>query len=309
MPCHRSGAVVFPRHSLPEAGRRRTLAKQDLAHFLRQVNSAQVQTAHSPPQILHWTSTWNKLSEWAWPSDSDTGERVPPSDLEGHRRTHYFMAPCCLCPLLLGEMYVESKIGLAVVAPGSVRSEVSGEYIAQCARNECGYFVPLERFYARKILKVNAYKKRDAPLEPHQLNYISDLAPGHEEMLGLPQALPSSSIWSRGPRKFDHPIDTQTVYTDFNNLWARGVEEDVFWRLFVQCALCKMVMPRDVFGTVHGPVGCWMRREGTTWPAIGPLRPEANEDNASTSGDTEIVEWDDETDDEMPPLEDIEDWA
>ncbi|KAH6867766.1 hypothetical protein BKA70DRAFT_1242990 [Coprinopsis sp. MPI-PUGE-AT-0042] len=146
-----------------------------------EVNSAQVQTAHSPPQILHWTLTWNKLSEWAWPSDSDTRERVPPSDLEGHQQTHYFMAPCCLCPLLLGEMYIESKIGLAVVAPGSVR------------------------FYARKILKVNAYKKREAPLEPHQLNYISDLAPEHEEMLGLPQALPSSSIWSRGPRKFDHP--------------------------------------------------------------------------------------------------------
>ncbi|KAH6901302.1 hypothetical protein BKA70DRAFT_1436345 [Coprinopsis sp. MPI-PUGE-AT-0042] len=65
-----------------------------------------------------------------------------------------------------------------------------------------------------------------------------------------------------------------------------------------------MVMPRDLFATVHGPVGCWMRREGTTWPGLGARYPGSNA--ASASGDTEIVEWDDdETDDEMPPLEPI----
>ncbi|KAH6901301.1 hypothetical protein BKA70DRAFT_1436342 [Coprinopsis sp. MPI-PUGE-AT-0042] len=188
-----------------------------------------VQTAHSPPLILHWDLTRDKLYEWAWPSDSETGERIPPSDLEGHRRTHHFMAPCCLCAISLDDMYIESTIGLAVVAPGSERrSEVSGEYIAQCAQRKCGYFVALERFYGRKVLKVKAYARRDTPLAAEELSYLSDIVYGDGLIPGLPQALPSSGIWSRGTNRclaVEHPSNAQQNCAEFTNLWTRGVEE------------------------------------------------------------------------------------
>jgi hypothetical protein len=74
------------------------------------------------------------------PSDYDTGERIAPSDLEDHRRTHHFKAPCCLCATSMDQGYVESKIGLVLVAPGAPSTQVNGEYVAQCAKNTCGYF-------------------------------------------------------------------------------------------------------------------------------------------------------------------------
>ncbi|KAH6899087.1 hypothetical protein BKA70DRAFT_1437579 [Coprinopsis sp. MPI-PUGE-AT-0042] len=281
----------------------------DVGHFLRRVQSAQVQTAHSPPQILHWDFAQNNLREWAWPSDAESGERIPPSELEDHRRTHHFTAPCCLCAISLDEAHVEARIGLAVVAPGNRGADLCREYVAQCALNRCGYFVPLERFYARKVLKVKAYPKRTTPLAPEQLNYISDF----ESTSGIAQALPSSSIWARGPKtalRVEHPLNIKQACTEFNNLWARGVEEDVFWRLFVQCALCCMIMPRDVFSSTHGPVGCWMRREGTTWPledAFVLAGDGAHTSAAWASGDTGIVVRDTEFDSQMPPLEAIRD--
>jgi hypothetical protein len=115
------------------------------------------------------------------PSDYETGERITPSNLEDHRRTHHFMAPCCLCAITMDDGYIESKLGLVLIGPGAHRSQVNGEYVAQCARNKCGYFgttnslnkrrptkltfymlriVPLERFYPRKVLQVKAYPKR-----------------------------------------------------------------------------------------------------------------------------------------------------
>ncbi|KAH6907333.1 hypothetical protein BKA70DRAFT_1428306 [Coprinopsis sp. MPI-PUGE-AT-0042] len=312
MPCARPGTARHGR-SLQMPGvqmRNAPLLKPDLGHFLRRVQSAQVQTAHSPPHILHWDFTRDNLREWAWPSDAETGERITPSDLEDHRRTHHFTAPSCLCAISLDEAYVEARIGLAMVSPGGRGFELFGEYVAQCALNRCGYFVPLERFYPRKVLKVKGYAKRSTPLAAEQLNYLSDVGPALESSTGIAQALPSSGIWAKGSRTSlmtETPLNLEQACTEFTNLWARGVEEDTFWRLFVQCALCRMVMPRDVFSSTHGPIGCWMRRENTTWPLDNALVPTsgAHPEAHSISGDTEIVDWDEDTDDEMPPLESI----
>ncbi|KAH6893808.1 hypothetical protein BKA70DRAFT_1233155 [Coprinopsis sp. MPI-PUGE-AT-0042] len=299
MPCYRATAGFLRSPQIPDIQTRSAGAsssKPDLSHFLRQIQSARFRTAHSPAHILHWDSIRDSLREWAWPADNDTGERIPPSELENHRRTHFFTAPCCLCAFSLDETFVESRIGLAVVAPGGDSSEVVGEYVAQCASNQCGYF--------------------DTPLAPEQLSYICDAAPnyGEPQADGLAQALPSSGIWSRGTRTpllVEKPLNLEQACTEFSKLWARGVEEEIFWRLFVQCALCRMVMPRDVFCSTHGPIGCWMRRGNTVWPLDCPEAPENTNGNESVSGDTEIVndtddDTDNETDDEMPPLEDVE---
>ncbi|KAH6872106.1 hypothetical protein BKA70DRAFT_1449073 [Coprinopsis sp. MPI-PUGE-AT-0042] len=269
--------------------RNAALLKPDYDHYIRRIQAAQVHTAYSPPEILHWDSTRTNLRAWSWPSNYETGERIAPSELEDHRRTHHFMAPCCLCAISTDEGYVESKIGLVLVAPGANKPEVNGEYVAQCALNRCGYFIPLERFYARKVLQVKAYPKRVLPLLPQQLNYISDVDP-ESEANGLSQALPFSGIWNRGSRnllKVEEPVTLNNACVQFTALWARGVDEETFWQMFVQC--------------------CRIEREALVWPMDEDGGQTGNGDTESLSGDTEIIDWDDtDTDDEMPPLEPLE---
>ncbi|KAH6869708.1 hypothetical protein BKA70DRAFT_1451785 [Coprinopsis sp. MPI-PUGE-AT-0042] len=204
MPPYRYNVATPSRHMPSIQLRSLSQSKPSLEHYIRRIQAAQVHTAYSQPEILHWDAKKSDLSGWFWPASPETGERVTPSDLEGHRRTHHFMAPCCLCVITLEELYVEAKIGLVAVAmaSGSPRIEVNGEYVAQCALNRCGYFVPLERFYACRVLQIKAYPKRVLPLASEQLVYISDFDRTAEASLGLYQGIPSSGIWMRGAREW-----------------------------------------------------------------------------------------------------------
>jgi hypothetical protein len=65
---------------------------------------------------------------------TETGERVPPSDLSEHRTSHDFKVPCCLCACdAAAPQYVESEIYTATEGP------FWGEYVAGCAADRCGY--------------------------------------------------------------------------------------------------------------------------------------------------------------------------
>jgi hypothetical protein len=62
--------------------------------------------------------------------------QVTPSLLQEHCRSHRFLGPCCLCPLfeLEGQaIFAEAAMYVATSGP------FSREYIAQCAKGECGY--------------------------------------------------------------------------------------------------------------------------------------------------------------------------
>ncbi|KAH6869855.1 hypothetical protein BKA70DRAFT_1451722 [Coprinopsis sp. MPI-PUGE-AT-0042] len=66
-------------------------------------------------------------------------------------------------------------------------------------------------------------------------------------------------------------------------------------------------MPKDVFFGMHGVGGCKAQVEADGWP-MDAANALVTLDKDSISGDTEIIHWDeDETDDEMPLLEPIED--
>jgi hypothetical protein len=72
---------------------------------------------------------------------TDAGERVTPSKLLEHRRSHDFKAPCCLCASLdpNENAYTEASIFLATLGP------FAGQYVAACATGLCRYwgeFVP-----------------------------------------------------------------------------------------------------------------------------------------------------------------------
>ncbi|KAH6890792.1 hypothetical protein BKA70DRAFT_1441694 [Coprinopsis sp. MPI-PUGE-AT-0042] len=235
------------------------IRKPDAAHFLRRIQAAQVNTKSSSPAILQWISNRDNLGRWAWPANPETGERIPPSELESHRQTHHFLAPCCLCAIELNETYVESRIGLVLVPSGAHGSFMNGEYIAECALRKCGYFVPLEKFYVIEALLVKRYPKREHSLPAEQVTYITDFDPDIGNKLGLYQALPEDGIFSRGSRhllRVEHPITTSIMCSDFITLWSKGLEEEAFWQLFVQCARCRQIIPRDVFSTIHSPQCC-----------------------------------------------------
>lgn len=65
---------------------------------------------------------------------NDEGQRVLPCSLSDHRQTHDFKGTGCLCALDRQGIFTESAIYQA--AQGHI---YSGEYVAGCASNWCGY--------------------------------------------------------------------------------------------------------------------------------------------------------------------------
>ncbi|KAH6872020.1 hypothetical protein BKA70DRAFT_1450456 [Coprinopsis sp. MPI-PUGE-AT-0042] len=89
--------------------------------------------------------------------------RVEPSGLEEYRRHHEFQAPSCLCALIDGDPYTETRIKMVE------RGERRGTYAAECVENRCGYIVYLEDFYTVLGLRIKKYARRVTPLEMDQL--------------------------------------------------------------------------------------------------------------------------------------------
>lgn len=142
-----------------------------LARFVRELRINHRHTPGRPALPLHYDTQTHALVEFPWyvtlsfleslgilkcsprplalprPCDPESGERIPPSMLEEHQRTHHFWAPCCFCTFLgeEGGRYTESVIGVvedARLASGEVQPEcyLNGQYVALCAERRCGYF-------------------------------------------------------------------------------------------------------------------------------------------------------------------------
>ncbi|KAF8340244.1 hypothetical protein F5887DRAFT_1077042 [Amanita rubescens] len=92
------------------------------------------------------------------------GARVPPDGLRQYRQTHEYLGPGCLCPLLerfsKKAPYKEAAMYLAIDGP------YKGEYVAECAKHQCGYLVPIERIYPKKGVFLKTYPLRGAPCPP-----------------------------------------------------------------------------------------------------------------------------------------------
>jgi hypothetical protein len=110
---------------------------------------------------------------------NDVGERVTPSNLLDHRRSHDFKGPSCLCASLNSSetAYTEAAIFMATRGPSA------GKYVAACATGQCRYWgeyrfirirkarlthtygaVSLEHFYHQLGLLVKRYRRRGKPL-------------------------------------------------------------------------------------------------------------------------------------------------
>jgi hypothetical protein len=60
-----------------------------------------------------------------------------PDQLVHYRETHQFLGPGCLCPLLAPVTKEATFIEAAIYVP--MFGYYKGEYVAQCAKNRCGY--------------------------------------------------------------------------------------------------------------------------------------------------------------------------
>jgi len=65
--------------------------------------------------------------------DLPSGMRVTPSDLVDHRCTHWFRGPCCFCAYGISDSYTECVIDVLRLG------KYTGEYVAMCGFDSCGY--------------------------------------------------------------------------------------------------------------------------------------------------------------------------
>lgn len=114
--------------------------------------------------------------------------------------------------------------------------------------------------------------------------------------------------------RVERPLDAAAAGSAFVNLWSKGLPEDDFWQLFLQCASCKVVMPRDAFSAYHADlcksgevddpevVEIYLRQDeevrhldtDSDSISLGDTDFGSISDNSdldSISGDTEIIEW------------------
>jgi len=191
----------------------------------------------APAVILHYDTASQDLGVWFWPVGQD-GSRITPTDLLGHRVTHEFRAPCCLCAsnTATGIGYTESAIYRPTQGPHF------GEYVAACALGRCGYFIHLELIYVKTGLILRKYPVRSIEAHvPPPVMYMPQRR--------FPDVLnpPASAIV-----KYERPAgrsDAESVVARLLRLDScirAGVPEAEFNRLFAKCR-CGLVMTRRVF--------------------------------------------------------------
>ncbi|KAJ3533282.1 hypothetical protein NMY22_g7399 [Coprinellus aureogranulatus] len=228
-----------------------------LSHFLRQVEGHHVKTPSRSPLALHYQPKTQSLAEYPWPLDPTTKRRIPPSELEAFRRTHIFTGPCCLCSYLEGGGYTEARIAIVSTAKAGIGGEthlgasgIGGEYVAVCARQRCGYFLCLERFYPLDGLRLRVCRKRAAPLPVEDLSIVSILGKESKGGGGLVQII--GDTFARGPGDLLRQFDIEArkkAHLRRVKVFGDGVPQDMFWGMFVQCIACKLVMFADCCST------------------------------------------------------------
>ncbi|KAJ2922537.1 hypothetical protein H1R20_g14571, partial [Candolleomyces eurysporus] len=225
-------------------------------------------TPHDPtlrPAIYEWDSESNNLGYWHWPA-YPCGRRVPPDELEQYMLNHYCLAPCCLCAYVDNKRYAASKISMVEAINENKESQrlrpYIGEYIAECAQEDsCGYFVLIERFYAQKTLMTSIYRKRDKPLDPKMWDFMKDekelneskrRASGFRRMMAGKSSEDVTRGYNRLKRTYaEFSEDVVAVNALFHTLEFDGLEASKFWELFVECAKCEHIMPRNLYPYSH----------------------------------------------------------
>ncbi|KAG1848814.1 hypothetical protein C8R48DRAFT_677193 [Suillus tomentosus] len=126
--------------------------------------------------VLELDEARETLCVWYWPVN-DHGERVVPSDLASHRKSHRFRGPRCLCGFIDDDENASYHREAAIVV--LTRGPHVGEYVACCASSKCGYIDPDEaRPYEIVFLDGDDIKLQDViqrrQLRRHETHLVFD---------------------------------------------------------------------------------------------------------------------------------------
>ncbi|TEB18470.1 hypothetical protein FA13DRAFT_1719867 [Coprinellus micaceus] len=215
------------------------------------------------PLILQYDKRVGDMRSWIWPHEN--GVPIPPNKLDQYRYTHYFKGPCCVCAFVKDDCaFSEAKMGLIQLIRQSADANCLGQYAAICAKQECDYFVPLERYFGHPNLITGEYSKReiltaneDVPIRiMDPFLFMTDDTEETIKRAGLKQiqTLRDDSNALRGTNQFlrrEDPNKFVHLQHSLQTLLAKGLPADKFWDLFVQCTDCKYVMPQQYFPYYH----------------------------------------------------------
>ncbi|KAG2012171.1 hypothetical protein CC2G_012206 [Coprinopsis cinerea AmutBmut pab1-1] len=199
--------------------------------------------------IIHYSSAHGRASCWIWPRD-ENGLPIPPDELAEYQLLYDFRKPSCFCAYLDGGDYSETTLGLVELV-GDNQYVADGEYVFECALQRCGYLVHLEQFFRHPRLASKRYPQRASSVDTSQSGGLENNSPPFrgfrqihnrqpELLRGRPQNLASESAAVALDRELD-----------FRRLALKGLPEDRFWELFVQCLECKHILPRYLFPYSH----------------------------------------------------------
>ncbi|THH09488.1 hypothetical protein EW146_g8670 [Bondarzewia mesenterica] len=208
-------------------------------HYLHRIQS-------SLNQVLQYNPHSDRLSEWAWPVEGNA--RVTLSALRDYRLLHRFLGPCCLCPLFAPEgQRAFTEAAIFMLTSGSR----TGQYVAQCAQDECGYKVFMEKLYEKSGVLVRRYPAR-APGEqrPPRVLHCSEesTVPFSRRPLKRTYALldlndAAMPVWQAPP--VHHTMDP---FLQLDTAVRPGLTRSHFKALFAQCGACGLVTTRRTFG-------------------------------------------------------------
>ncbi|TFK25464.1 hypothetical protein FA15DRAFT_655141 [Coprinopsis marcescibilis] len=188
------------------------------------------QTRTGPRCVYRYDSKVYNLGIWRWPLKGTVGARVPPDELCKQCLYHNFRLPSCLCTYLNGTNYSESVIGLVEHING-LKRHFNGQYAFECAKQRCGYYA--------KALHLDTLIAIEEQCEP--------------SLYGLRQVLVGEDFSLRGLRSLrkEDPDYLTEAMEDIQELAIKGLSEERFWDVFVQCLRCKRMMPRYLFPYQH----------------------------------------------------------
>ncbi|KAF7327181.1 hypothetical protein MKEN_00295200 [Mycena kentingensis (nom. inval.)] len=114
----------------------------------------------SKGQVLQFNADSGMLETWDWPINTATGERVAPDQLPRWRLIREMSNPTCLCSLIDPDIYTNCEMVVFLVTTGNL----TGQWVAACARSRCKLFILLERMFNKRGQTVYSYPLRTSPI-------------------------------------------------------------------------------------------------------------------------------------------------
>ncbi|KAM6490167.1 hypothetical protein JOM56_014361 [Amanita muscaria] len=187
-----------------------------------------------------------------WPVSE--GARVPPAELRQYREAHQYLGPGCLCPLLepLSEEPVFREAAIYLTWFG----RYEGEYIAECAKSQCRYLVPIERMFPLYGVPVKVFPLRGVGTPcPPQVLHKRETRPvtkrplkrtyAQADLMDPPSAAPETE-------RVDLSVRTDwRRFVKLDCMDRPGLTEEEFLGLFVKCDACALITTHLMFHKHH----------------------------------------------------------